>query len=212
MQKLTLTLVEDDVDIRTVLATYLKSCQEFGQVAAVESVEQLERAVAGGLVPDVALMDIQLPGKSGIEGIRLLKSRFEKTDIIMLTVFNDEHRIFDSLCAGATGYLLKSTPLAEIRQGILTLNHGGAPMSPQIARKVIHFFNQYPARWGSQALLTDRERQIVDGLVQGLSYKLIAEAQCISINTVRFHIKSIYSKLQVNSKGEVIAKVLKGRV
>jgi DNA-binding NarL/FixJ family response regulator len=210
MERIKLILVEDDYDIRTSLFEFFQSCAEFKDVQAFESVELLEEAVEDGLIPDIALMDIQLPGKSGIEGIRFLKSRFDDIDIIMLTIFKDEHKIFDSLCAGANGYLLKNTPLTEIKEGIMSLYHGGSPMSPQIARKVIQFFSQPAPRKEPQANLSDRERQIIDGLVNGMSYKLIAEANFISIDTVRFHIKNIYKKLQVNSKGEVISRALKG--
>jgi DNA-binding NarL/FixJ family response regulator len=212
MEKLNLVMVEDDFDIRTLLTEYFESCNEFEKVNSFESVELLRSAVEEGLQPNIALMDIQLPGVSGIEGIKYLKSQFDEIDIIMLTVFKDEHKIFDSLCAGATGYLLKNTPLKEIKNGIMTLHQGGSPMSPQIARKVVQFFNQPLPKKQSQAHLSERERQIIDGLVNGFSYKLIADANHISIDTVRFHIKNIYKKLQVNSKGQVISKVLKGDI
>jgi DNA-binding NarL/FixJ family response regulator len=212
MKNLNLILVEDDFDIRTTLTDFFLSCDEFNDVQSFESVELLEEAVERGLKPDIVLLDIQLPGKSGIEGIKFLKQHFEDIDIIMLTIFKDEHKIFDSLCAGATGYLLKNTPIAEIREGILSLHNGGSPMSPQIARKVIRFFSHPALPKEPKADLSAREKQIIDGLVDGLSYKLIADACFISIDTVRFHIKNIYKKLQVNSKGEVISKVLKGNL
>lgn len=212
MEKLNIILVEDDFDIRTLLTEYFESCPEFEKVNSFESVELLQSAVKEGLHPNIALMDIQLPGVSGIEGIKYLKSQFDEIDIIMLTVFKDEHKIFDSLCAGATGYLLKNTPLKEIRNGIMTLHKGGSPMSPQIARKVVQFFNQPLPKKQSKVDLSERERQIIDGLVNGLSYKLIADANHISIDTVRFHIKNIYKKLQVNSKGQVISRALKGDI
>ncbi|MEM1138051.1 MAG: response regulator transcription factor [Bacteroidota bacterium] len=207
-----IALVEDDIEIRKALSFFLSACKEFDTVSEFGSVEAIMEKVENGYVPDVVLMDINLPGKSGIEGIYLLKKKFEQTDIIMLTIYNDEHKIFDSLCAGATGYLLKNTPLNEVKQGIINLHNGGAPMSPQIARKVIKHFKKNSPSKKLKEQLSDRENDIVDGLVDGLSYKLIADKLFISVDTVRFHIKNIYKKLQVNSKGEVIAKALKGDI
>jgi len=205
-------MVEDDVEIRKTLSFFLDACEEIGKVDEFGSVEAIMDAVEKGFVPDVVLMDINLPGKSGIEGIYLLKERFEQTDIIMLTIYNDEHKIFDSLCAGATGYLLKNTPLNEVKQGIINLHNGGSPMSPQIARKVIKHFKKPSPSNKLKEQLSERESEIVDALVDGLSYKLIADRLFISVDTVRFHIKNIYKKLQVNSKAEVISKALKGDI
>ncbi|MBT33910.1 MAG: DNA-binding response regulator [Thalassobius sp.] len=212
MDTLTIALVEDDKEIREVIALYLRSCNEFKLVEEFNSVEDLMESVDKGQAFNVVLMDIQLPGKSGIEGIKILKERFEHIDIIMLTIYNDEYKIFDSLCAGATGYLLKNTPLVEVKSGILELHKGGSPMSPQIARKVVHFFNKVAPRKKNKVHLSDRETEIVDALVEGLSYKLIADKLFISVDTVRYHIKNIYRKLQVNSKAEVISKALKGEL
>jgi DNA-binding NarL/FixJ family response regulator len=212
MKKLAIAWVEDDADIREAYLLFFATCSEFEVVFSYSSVEELEIAIHQGVVWDVVLMDIQLPGKSGIEGIKLLKQKFKDIDVIMLTIYNDEHQIFESLCAGATGYLLKNTPFADIRNGILSVHRGGAPMSPQIARKVLHFFNQPVLKNQYKTDLSDREKQIISGLVDGLSYKLIAAKCFISIDTVRFHIKNIYRKLHVNSKGEVIAKAVKGQI
>lgn len=209
---LTIAFVEDDTEIRTAIASFLKTCPEFTTVKEFGSVEAIVHEVDHGLKPDVVLMDINLPGKSGIEGIYLLKERYSDIDIIMLTIYNDEHKIFDSLCAGATGYLLKNTPLNDISSGILELHQGGSPMSPQIARKVIKYFEKATPRKPLEAELSEREQEVIDGLVEGLSYKLIADKMCVSVDTVRFHIKKIYRKLHVNSKAEVIARVLKGRL
>ncbi|MEM9833840.1 MAG: response regulator transcription factor [Bacteroidota bacterium] len=209
---LTIAFVEDDTDIRTAIVSFLQTCPEFTAVKEFGSVEDIISEVDEGLKPDVVLMDINLPGKSGIEGIRLLKERYAEIDIIMLTIYNDAHRIFDSLCAGATGYLLKNTPFQEVRSGILELHKGGSPMSPQIARKVINYFEKSTPKKPLEASLSEREQEVVDGLVEGLSYKLIADKMCISVDTVRFHIKKIYRKLHVNSKAEVIARALKGKL
>ena len=151
-----------------------------------------------------------MPGMSGIDGMKLIKREFPDIDIIMLTVYNDADKIFQSLCAGATGYLLKNTPLDEIREGIELLKKGGSPMSPQIARKVVEYFST--DKKALPSLLSEKENEIVIALVDGLSYKLIADRLNISIETVRFHIKNIYRKLHVHSKAEVISKSLKGEI
>jgi DNA-binding NarL/FixJ family response regulator len=148
---------------------------------------------------------------SGIEGIGIIKEKYPEIEIIMLTVYHDSHKIFDSLKAGASGYLLKHTSLPEIKESIQKLAAGGAPMSPQIARKVIQHFNK-PDKKETESDLTPREQDIVNGLVDGLSYKLIADRFDISIDTVRAHIRNIYKKLHVNSKAEVITKSLRGEI
>ena len=144
-------------------------------------------------------------------GIKIVKEKYPHIDIIMLTVHNDPHRIFQSLCAGASGYLLKTTPFQQIKEAIYELDRGGAPMSPQIARRVIQYFHpeQDPT---AESLLTDKEKEVVLDLVDGLSYKMIADKQNVSIETVRTHIKHIYSKLHVHNKADVIRKSLSGEI
>ncbi|MEX2602103.1 MAG: response regulator transcription factor [Balneolaceae bacterium] len=205
-------IVEDNRRIRSLLQRYLDMQEEFGCSVAVDSVEELLEHLESHPVPDVLLMDIQLPGMSGIKGMELIREKWPETEIIMLTIYHDSHKIFDSLKAGASGYLLKHTSLPEIRESILTLIQGGAPMSPQIARKVITHFNEQEKRAKPESDLTPREQDIVNGLVDGLSYKLIADRYQISIDTVRAHIRNIYKKLHVNSKAEVIAKSLRGEI
>jgi DNA-binding NarL/FixJ family response regulator len=156
-------------------------------------------------------MDIGLPGMSGISGIKLIKEKYPEIDILMLTVHNDPHKIFQSLCAGATGYLLKTTPLTEIKRFIEELSLGGAPMSPQIARRVIEYFQEGKEE-RKPSPLTEKEKEIVLDLVDGLSYKMIADKQSVSIDTVRTHIKHIYNKLHVHSKADVIRKSLQGEI
>jgi len=208
---ITIAIVEDDLEIREVLSQYLDSQRDCECPLAVESVEELLPQLAEGVAPHVILMDIGLPGMSGISGIRMIKNKYPDMDIVMLTVHNDSHKIFESLSAGASGYLLKNTPLPEIAEAVRMLYDGGAPMSPQIARKVIdHFAPQRMTR--SSSPLSPREEEIVIGLVDGLSYKLIADRLHISTETVRFHIKSIYRKLHVHSKAEVITKSLRGEI
>ena len=206
-------IVEDNKKIRDLIQRYLDMQENMSCPVAVESVEEMLEYLKEYDVPDVLLMDIQLPGMSGIEGIGLIKKDYPETEIIMLTVYHDSHKIFNSLCAGASGYLLKHTSLPEIRESIENLTGGGAPMSPQIARKVIeHFSESVAKKKNKESSLTEREQDIVNGLVDGLSYKLIADRYDISIDTVRAHIRNIYKKLHVNSKAEVIAKSLRGEI
>lgn len=205
-------IVEDNKKIRDLIQRYLDMQDELSCPVAVDSVEEMLEYLEEHSAPDVILMDIQLPGMSGIKGISLIKEKYKDVDIIMLTVYHDSHKIFNALRAGASGYLLKHTSLPEIKESILKLVDGGAPMSPQIARKVINHFQENAPQKNSDSDLTPREHDIVNGLVDGLSYKMIADRYDISIDTVRAHIRNIYKKLHVNSKAEVIAKSLKGEI
>jgi len=205
-------IVEDNKKIRDLIQRYLDMQDELQCPVAVDSVEEMLDYLEKHDPPDVLLMDIQLPGMSGIKGIGIIKQKYPEIEIIMLTVYHDSHKIFDSLVAGASGYLLKHTSLPEIKESIQTLIEGGAPMSPQIARKVINHFKKPEKKSKDENDLTPREQDIVNGLVDGLSYKLIADRFDISIDTVRAHIRNIYKKLHVNSKAEVIAKSLRGEI
>ena len=209
---ITVGIVEDNVKIRDLIQRYLDMQEAISCKVAVDSVEEMIEHLKKYDNPDVLLMDIQLPGMSGIEGIGIIKKEFPDIEIMMLTVYHDSHKIFDSLMAGASGYLLKHTSLPEIKESVETLANGGAPMSPQIARKVIQHFSNNEKKEKPESNLTPREQDIVNGLVDGLSYKLIAERFDISIDTVRAHIRNIYKKLHVNSKAEVIAKSLRGEI
>ncbi|SMO43421.1 response regulator [Fodinibius sediminis] len=205
-------IVEDNKKIRDLIQRYLDMQDELSCPVAVDSVEEMLDYLEEHPAPDVILMDIQLPGMSGIKGIGIIRDKYPDVEIIMLTVYHDSHKIFKALRAGASGYLLKHTSLPEIKESILKLLEGGAPMSPQIARKVItHFQDDNPGK-DTESDLTPREHDIVNGLVDGLSYKMIADRYDISIDTVRAHIRNIYRKLHVNSKAEVIAKSLKGEI
>lgn len=205
-------IVEDNKKIRDLIQRYLDMQDELKCPVAVDTVEEMIEYLEDHPHPNVILMDIQLPGMSGIKGIGLIKEKYPEIDIIMLTVYHDSHKIFNALRAGASGYLLKHTSLPEIRESILKLIDGGAPMSPQIARKVINHFQENAPKKDPDSDLTPREHDIVNGLVDGLSYKMIADRYDISIDTVRAHIRNIYKKLHVNSKAEVIAKSLKGEI
>ena len=208
---ISIAIIEDDREVREAICGFLNSQPDMLCELAEETVEKFLRRLSADNVPEVILMDIGLPGMSGISGIKLIKEKYPDIDIIMLTVHNDPHKIFQSLCAGASGYLLKTTPFMQIKKSIEELNAGGAPMSPQIARRVIEYF--HPAE-GSKAEspLTDKEKEVVMALVDGLSYKMIADKQRVSIETVRTHIKHIYTKLHVHCKADVIRKSLSGEI
>jgi DNA-binding NarL/FixJ family response regulator len=205
-------IVEDNIKIRNLIQKFLDMKDKMSCKIAVDSVEEMLEYLKENESPNVLLMDIQLPGMSGIEGISIIKKEYPEIEIIMLTIYHDSHKIFNSLVAGASGYLLKHTSLPEIKESIENLVEGGAPMSPQIARKVIEHFKKPEPKKNPDSDLTPREQDIVNGLVDGLSYKLIADRFDISIDTVRAHIRNIYKKLHVNSKAEVIAKSLRGEI
>jgi DNA-binding NarL/FixJ family response regulator len=204
-------IVEDDPVIREGIEEYLNAQDDVCCIAAKESVELFLAALDPESVPDVILMDIGLPGMSGISGMKIITGKYPEVSIIMFTIYHDPHKIFDSLCAGASGYLLKNTPLDEIHEAIRIIQEGGSFMSPPIARKVIEHFRD-GGRKPVVSPLTDKEKEIVMGLTDGLSYKMIADNACISLETVRSHIKNIYRKLHVHNKADVIRKNLSGEI
>ncbi len=160
-------------------------------------------------LPRVIIMDIDMPQISGIEAVKEIKKVFPSIDIIMLTVFEDEERIFEALKAGATGYLLKKTPPAKIIEAINEVVAGGAPMTASIARKVMLFFTREASVQNNKDLLSVREQDVLKGLIEGYSYKMIAAHLSISVETVRTYIKRVYDKMHVNSMTEAVAKALK---
>lgn len=160
--------------------------------------------------PDIVIMDIGLPDISGIEGVRTLKNNFDHLLILMFTVFDDDDKIFEAIREGASGYLLKKSRPQEIIDAIRDLNQGGSPMSPSVARRVIQFFQAGPALKEDDYQLTAREKEILFALVDGLSYKKIADKYYLSVHTIRKHISNIYEKLHVHSKSQAVAKVLHG--
>lgn len=199
---ISILLIEDDFNIQEALRQYIGSQDDFELVGVFSNAESFQIST-WTKSPDVVLLDINLPGISGIDMIPELKNRFPNTAILMLSVNYDNESVFKSLQAGADGYLSKETPLTKIKDAIIDINSGGSPITPAIARKVFDFFN---AKQNIAEDLSEREKQVVDGIVAGLSYKLVADNMNISIDTVRKYIKSIYRKLQINSKGELIAK------
>ena len=217
-----LAIIEDQAPIRETLQEYLCAQPEFRCVLIAESVEEfLEELPAAAVLPQLILSDIGLPGLTGIEGIPLIQERLPEAQILMLSVFADAERVFQALRAGAVGYLLKSTPLAQLKEHLLQVAAGGSPMSPGVARFVVQAFQRQqpaaarpdlsPAERRADEPLTARELEIVRGIEDGLSYQFIANRLFISIDTVRNHIRNVYRKLQVNSRGELMAHALKRR-
>jgi len=204
-----LVIIEDDALVRSNLTAFFQQQKEVHCVMAVSSAELFFKEAATVQQLDIVLSDIGLPGMDGIEAIQLVKKLFPEVAIVMLSVYADSDRIFKALCAGAVGYLQKDTPLDEILDAVKVIDKGGSIMSPAIARKVVEYFA--PKRTYNEPL-TAKEQQVVAAMVDGLSYKMIAARLGIALETVRQHIKNIYRKLQVNSKGEVIVKSLRGEL
>ena len=200
-------VVEDDRMVREVLEILLNGSPGFTCVAAYGNGEDALNGLPP-LNPDVVLMDINLPGISGIECIVRLRELGVPSLFIMLTIFEDSDAVFQSLSAGASGYLLKQTPPAKLLEAIQEVNAGGSPMSREIARKVIQSFQMPPANRMAESGLTKREEEILLCLIKGLLYKEIADQMCIGIETVRTHLRHIYEKLQVRTRSEAIVKYL----
>ncbi|HMU44817.1 MAG TPA: response regulator transcription factor [Chitinophagaceae bacterium] len=193
-----LTMLIDGSDGFEVLASF-KNCSN-----VVEEVEAFK--------PDVILMDIDMPGVNGIEGLKLIRQHNLDAKVLMLTVFDDNKNVFEALKNGANGYVLKKTPPAKLLEYINEAASGGAPMTSSIATQVLKMFSEVQAPAGEDYNLSDREKQVLQLLVNGYSYKMIASEMFIAIDTVRSHIKKIYEKLHVNSKSEAVAKAFKDKI
>lgn len=166
--------------------------------------------------PDVVLMDIEMPGMSGVDAVKIIKENFPAFTVVMQTVFEDDEKIFQAICNGASGYLLKDTPPARLMESIIEAHEGGAPMSPSIAKKTLNLFQKYLSPLSDSQQedyhLSAREKDILQWLVKGYSYKMIATACSIAFDTVRTHIRNIYNKLHVASMTEAVAKAIKERI
>ena len=201
-------LIEDQQVIREGLAYLLDGTDGFCCTGSYVSIEQALQRIKED-VPQVVLVDIGLPGITGIEGIRLLKERWPELLCITLTVYEDDEKIFDSLCAGASGYLLKRTPPAKLVESLREVVNGGAPMSPEVARRVITVFKNIRPAGRADHQLTPHELRLLKLLVEGHSYKTAATELGSSVNTIGTHMQSIYRKLQVHSKSEAVVKALR---
>jgi DNA-binding NarL/FixJ family response regulator len=200
MNTITLIVVEDDPDIGDMLCEFLRSKSEFNLLQVFTSVEKLLEQSSTVGVPDVVIMDIMLPGKSGIEGVTDVLRIWPDTKIVMNSVLKDNDAIYQSLQAGALGYISKDMPLESIKEAIMSVHAGGSYMNPQIARKVVAYFQKTIS---IREMLTEKEWQIAIGIKNGLSYKLVAEQNDMSIDGVRFYIQRIYRKLNINSRGQL---------
>lgn len=204
---LKVVIYEDNTDLRAALAALIGGTHGYEIVGSFRDctnvVEQCRI-----LSPDVLLMDIDMPTMSGIEGTRLIKKVMPSVEIVILTVFDDDDRVFEAVVAGASGYLLKQTPPAQILSALLEVKAGGAPMTPVIARKVLGFTQLQQKKDETLLdLLSSRELEVLKSLSKGLSYKMVADELGISIDTIRSHIRRIYDKLHVNSLPEAVSKV-----
>jgi len=203
--------VEDQREIREGLRFFIDNAPGFRCVGSFGSVEE----ALPGLTPasvDVVLMDLALPGMSGIEGIRVIKDQHPTLKLVALTVYEDDDRIFEALCAGASGYLLKKTPPPRLFECLQEVVTGGAPMSPEVAAKVVALFREFRPPSFAEYRLTPHEARLLGLLTEGHGYKTAAAALGSSVNTVAFHVKSIYAKLHVHSKSEAVAKALRHRL
>lgn len=202
-----IVLYEDNTGLREALVILIGGTEGYDIVGAFENCNDIV-AQMETLRPEVVLMDIDMPGTNGIEGVRLLKKHHPEIDVLMLTVFDDDDRVLEAILAGANGYLLKKTPPARLLEALQEVKEGGAPMTPMIARKVLTLYAT-PANQVKQTppptTLTDREKEVLETLSKGFSYKMVASELNISIDTVRGHVRHIYEKLQVHSITEAIA-------
>ena len=204
-------IIEDQRDIREGLASMLKFTDGYRCTGCYRSMEEALDKI-GFDEPDVALVDIGLPGMSGLEGMPLLRERYPNMLMLTLTVYDDDEYIFDALCAGACGYLLKKTPPARLLESLREATNGGAPMSPEVARRVIKLFREIQPPDRADYKLTPHETRLLKLLVEGHNYKTAAVEVGVSVTTVAFHMRNIYEKLQVHSKSEAVSKALRNRL
>lgn len=202
-----LVIIEDNLVVLSTLKGYFSASSQFELLFTATSTEAFMSMWQEQRI-DILLCDIGLPGKSGIEATWYTKRKSHLTQVVMFTVFEDKETVFQALCAGASGYLLKDTPMTKVEEQLLEVMDGGSVMSPPVARMVINYFNPLLDKKETRDIdrLTQREIEIISMLQHGASYKTVAERLFISVDTVKFHIRNIYSKLQINSRTELINK------
>ncbi|MDH4128369.1 MAG: response regulator transcription factor [Spirochaetota bacterium] len=201
-----ISIVEDVKHIREGLSYLIATSKDLRVIGSYERAEDLINDIKIN-TPEVILMDIQLPGINGIDATRIIKQKYPKIEVMMLTIIEDEEKIFDSIKAGANGYILKDTPKSNLIEEILELYNGGSPITPRIARKMLLELKPVVSD-KKEYYLSGREKEILKFIVEGGTYQSIAEEINISPNTVRKHIQNIYQKLQVSSKAEVVGKAI----
>jgi DNA-binding NarL/FixJ family response regulator len=201
-------IVEDHAAFRRTLIRVLNAETDIQCSRDFDSCEKALAALTGGDLPDLVLLDVGLPGMSGLDGIRLIKERSPKTLVVILTVFEDDDKVFQAVCAGAAGYLLKTSSAAEITQSVHEALAGGSPMNPRIARRVLEMFSKFAPKQSDYGL-SDREKEILQLMTTGLIKKEIADRLTLSVHTVDTYLRRIYEKLEVNTRTGAVAKALK---
>jgi DNA-binding NarL/FixJ family response regulator len=201
-------IIEDLREVREGLAILINGTAGFRCAASFRTMEDALAGMSSSR-PDVILTDIGLPGMTGVDGTRLLRERFPAVPVLALTVYDDDENVFNAICAGASGYLLKNTPPGRLLESLQEVADGGAPMSPEIARRVLALFRQFRPPERAPSALTPQEMTLLKLMVEGHHYKTAATEMGISINTVSFHLRHIYEKLQVHSKTEAVARALR---
>lgn len=204
-------IVEDLRDLREGLVALVGGTIGFRCTGAYRTMEEAIARIDGAM-PDVVLTDIGLPGMSGVEGIRVLRERYPELPMLALTVYDDDDDVFEALCAGAAGYLLKTTPPARLLEAIREVVEGGAPMTPDVARRVVRLFREFRPPEHADYRLTRQETELLKLIVDGHYYKTAADEMGITRRTVAFHLRNVYEKLSVHSKSEAVAKALRERL
>ncbi|MDP2042918.1 DNA-binding response regulator, NarL/FixJ family, contains REC and HTH domains [Algoriphagus alkaliphilus] len=206
-----LLIYEDNPQLREGLTMLIDGSEGFSVLASFKNCANVAHEIKT-FRPNVVLMDIDMPGVNGLEGLKIIRQTDDQVKVLMLTVFDDHQNIFDALKSGANGYILKKTPPAKLLEYIEEASTGGAPMTSSVAAQVLKMFSQIQPAVENDYNLTDREKEVLQWLVNGYSYKMIASEMFIAMDTVRSHIKKIYEKLHVNSKSEAVAKAFRDKI
>lgn len=210
----TVWLIEDNATLRRTIARVVDAIAGFRCTAQYQRCEDAlaQLSANGTRGPDIVLLDVGLPGMSGLEGVSRIKDLSPDTQVVILTVFDDDEKIYRAICAGASGYLLKGAPVADLTAALADVSRGGSPMSPRIARRVLEMFSQLAPRASHAPGLTPRERQIIEGMADGLTNKEIASRLGLSAHTTDSYTRVIYEKLHVNTRGSAVAKAMRDRL
>ena len=211
MQKIKVVIFEDNKHLRESLMLLITSSAQFECIGAFADTRKAI-AIVDKLSPDIIVMDIEMPGMNGIDSTRLIKQKFPEVHILILTIFNDSKRIFEALCAGGNGYLLKNSTPDEITHAMIEVYNGGSALSPSVAKKVVQFFQTGTPAQQNDYNLTPKESELLQHLVDGKSYKMIADAMSVTLETVKSHVKNVYRKLHVSSSLEAVAKAIKQKI
>jgi len=204
------SILDDDKEFRELISTTIKNSDGFTCAGLYSTCDEAMKKIEDD-IPDILLLDIAMPYKSGIQSLKEIKRKYPSVEVLMLTVLSDNDKIFESVRNGAVGYILKKSPSSKLLEAIREAYEGGAPFPGEIARKVLEYFKT-PIKNSSQSELSDREREVLEALIDGHGTKVIADKLFVSINTIRFHLRNIYNKLHVNSRTEAVAKALKNKI